>query len=423
MAAKTMPSIQPAINVRVFKNGDEHFTGKRFVISNRTTRDFDSFLNEVTWGLKASFGAVRKLHTPVHGHKIQDLSALENNNVYVAAGTEKFKKKSYNEPLSSPRRLGTVKASTFAGAIHPVTHSRIRRSARIRHVPVGTKTIYVYRNGDDKELPLRMLLRYRVLQNFETVLTEINSRVNLLNGLAIRRLYKMNGERVSECSQIETESKYVAAGGERFKKVAYGQWEPSAVLSPRHVKKKPLPPIKAKPPPQKSSPPAKTKPSPVKKEKPEKKKKKRVEKSPEQKEADSVFHHKPTTVKRSREKDQHLNYDDDPNAVFKAKEENSETEGAREVADTKETAVDLPIDQIAAEEVDEDIGGEDLPTNQESKSPEREKSPVPFANDSPRRKSPPNNHQQLSSKLDDTIRDDYPEENSPNRHSPKDELK
>ncbi|XP_071956763.1 doublecortin domain-containing protein 2-like isoform X1 [Antedon mediterranea] len=413
---KAMP-IQPAINIRVFKNGDDFYTGKRFVINTRTTKDFDSFLNEVTSGLRASFGAVRKLHTPVNGHKIQDLSSLENNNIYVAAGSEKFKKKSYNEHLS-PRRLaaGTVKAFTFAGPIQPVTHSKIRRSARIRHISVGTKTIFVYRNGDDKELPMRLLLRYRSLQNFETVLTEINVKVNLLNGVAIRRLYKMNGERVLDCSQIDSDGKYVAAGTERFKKVAYGQWEPSTMLSPRHVKK-PLPPIKARPPPRKSSPPAKPKPATVRKQKTEKKKK-RPEKSAEQKEAESVFHHKPTTVKRSREKE-HPNYDaDDPNAVFKAKEGNSETEGAKEIEDTRETAIDLPIDQIAAEEVDEDIGGEDLPMKQESKSPE------PYVRDSPKRETPSPTRQQrpVSDEVPEVAEEvpDFYAEEKPKSHSPDD---
>ena len=44
----------------------------------------------------------------------------------------------------------------------------------------------------------------------------------------------------------------------------------------------------------------------------------------------------------------------DPEGVFKAKEERNETKGAAEVQDTVETAIDLPIDQVAAEEVEEE---------------------------------------------------------------------
>ena len=42
--------------------------------------------------------------------------------------------------------------------------------------------------------------------------------------------------------------------------------------------------------------------------------------------------------------------DEDP-SVFKARGGNRETSGAREVEETRDTAVDLPIDQVEAEEV------------------------------------------------------------------------
>lgn len=41
--------------------------------------------------------------------------------------------------------------------------------------------------------------------------------------------------------------------------------------------------------------------------------------------------------------------------VFKAKEGRKETRGASEIQETRETAIDLPIDQIAAEEVEDEV--------------------------------------------------------------------
>lgn len=41
----------------------------------------------------------------------------------------------------------------------------------------------------------------------------------------------------------------------------------------------------------------------------------------------------------------------DDGGVFKAKDTNKHTKGAREVGETKDTRTDLPIDQVPAEEV------------------------------------------------------------------------
>lgn len=41
----------------------------------------------------------------------------------------------------------------------------------------------------------------------------------------------------------------------------------------------------------------------------------------------------------------------DDGGVFKAKQTNRQTYGAREVRETRDTRVDLPIDQVPAEEV------------------------------------------------------------------------
>ena len=46
----------------------------------------------------------------------------------------------------------------------------------------------------------------------------------------------------------------------------------------------------------------------------------------------------------------HVLFTDD-GGVFKAKGQNKDTRGAREVRDTGDTKVDLPIDQVRAEEV------------------------------------------------------------------------
>lgn len=78
--------------VVIFRNGDVFYPGRRFVINQRQSSTFDSFLNTVTRGLTAPFGAVRNIYTPDNGHRVEDLEQLVHGEIYVAAGAEKLKK-------------------------------------------------------------------------------------------------------------------------------------------------------------------------------------------------------------------------------------------------------------------------------------------------------------------------------------------
>ena len=80
-----------AKKVHIYSNGDRFFTGRRFVINPRQTRNYESFLTQVTYSLKPSFGAVRVLRTPENGHPVCDLSDLETGRSYVACA-QKFVK-------------------------------------------------------------------------------------------------------------------------------------------------------------------------------------------------------------------------------------------------------------------------------------------------------------------------------------------
>lgn len=75
-----------------YRNGDAHFPGKRFVVNPRQLTTFDSFLNAVTLGVAAPFGAVRNVFTPREGHRVLSLDTLEHGRNYVAGGSERFKR-------------------------------------------------------------------------------------------------------------------------------------------------------------------------------------------------------------------------------------------------------------------------------------------------------------------------------------------
>lgn len=82
----------PTKTIIVYRNGDSFYPGRKVVVNPRQVSTFDNFLTSLTGGIEAPFGAVRKLYTPTHGHKVQHLDELKHGSVYVAARNEQFKK-------------------------------------------------------------------------------------------------------------------------------------------------------------------------------------------------------------------------------------------------------------------------------------------------------------------------------------------
>ena len=80
-----------AKRVYVFQNGVEKSNAKVLVVNERHVRDFGSFLNRVTSGIRAPV-AVRNIYTPSGGHKVHSLDQLVSGKYYVAGGAEHFKK-------------------------------------------------------------------------------------------------------------------------------------------------------------------------------------------------------------------------------------------------------------------------------------------------------------------------------------------
>ncbi len=78
--------------IRLLRNGDEFYRGHKFVINSRKYRYFDVFMDDISNDLNANFGAIRKIHTPVNGHRIRSLDELEDGKTYVANGNSRFVK-------------------------------------------------------------------------------------------------------------------------------------------------------------------------------------------------------------------------------------------------------------------------------------------------------------------------------------------
>ncbi len=84
---------EPIVAKKIYlhRNGLKGIQPKMLVVNERHIRDFSSFLNRVTSGIKAPV-AVRSIYTPIGGSRIHKLEELENGKHYVAGGNEHFKR-------------------------------------------------------------------------------------------------------------------------------------------------------------------------------------------------------------------------------------------------------------------------------------------------------------------------------------------
>jgi hypothetical protein len=88
-------SLEYGKTIKLLRNGDEFYRGQKVVINSRKYRYFDVFLDDISDSMNAQFGAVRNIHTPLHGHKIKSLDQFEDGQTYVASGNGRFKRLKY----------------------------------------------------------------------------------------------------------------------------------------------------------------------------------------------------------------------------------------------------------------------------------------------------------------------------------------
>ncbi|XP_067097789.1 doublecortin domain-containing protein 2-like [Osmerus mordax] len=292
----------PTKTVVVYRNGDAFYPGRRIVINPRQVPSFDSFLNNVTRGVEAHFGAVRNIYTPRQGHRILSLEILQHGEKYVAAGTEHFKKLDYfNITTVKPQRKKSE-------VIKPVVHSRIIVPARWGKILHESCTINVFTNGNYFVPPVRLLIPKYTLRNWEIVLAMITEKVRLRTG-AVRRLCTLDGTPLSSSVELENNHYYVATGMERFRLLPYFHWvQRKGIFQECSLGLK----------------------------------------------ADSLFYAKPERAKQQKHVSQTPLLSSGEGSVFRAKARRRETAGATEIPEDEQIKVDLPVDQVEAKVVEEE---------------------------------------------------------------------
>ncbi|XP_064177272.1 doublecortin domain-containing protein 2B [Anguilla rostrata] len=279
MGTQGPAALPPVKSVTVYRNGDPFFPGRRFVVNHRQVANLECFLSDVTQSIRAPV-AMRTLYTPGAGHRVRELEELRSGAQYVAAGFERFKKLDYTNTGPKPvarrsdraqlhiygqvhsclrkgsfrKRFGLSVYSSRAEITHVngvwmcwcgssgrgqsrkfCRHSEGReegRGGKVRAVQrpnVSAKwrkaihlpcIIHVFRNGDLLCPPMRFILPRSTLQDLEQILSMVSEKASLRTG-AVRRLCTLEGGAVSAGEELESGQYYVAVGTERFKKLPY----------------------------------------------------------------------------------------------------------------------------------------------------------------------------------------------------------
>ncbi|KAM9777538.1 doublecortin domain-containing protein 2B [Neosynchiropus ocellatus] len=356
MAAGVLP---PVKSVVVYRNGDPFYNGRRFVINQRQVATMEAFLTEVTQNIGAPL-AVRTLYTPRQGHRVNHLQELQTGAQYVAAGFEKFKKLDYLN--SGAKKPPPTQEDTETKVIQ-----RRNVSAKWRKLIPLPCVLHVFRNGDLLCSPFRFIIPRSLQQDLELILSLVSEKVSLRTG-AVRRLCTLDGATVTSAAELQTGHCYVAVGSERFKKLAYVELLAS--------KKRYLIDRTRKP---ESGAEDQFSDSALP-DSPEQRDGRRVKSTGDEAAADSVFFSRPVRI-RHRPPRPPQAARAAQRSVFKRGpgQKREELSGAQEVQEDHDTVTELPVDQRAAETVDEeeDLRRATLDTTHEQEPKEERSSAEP----------------------------------------------
>ncbi|EGD72690.1 hypothetical protein PTSG_04419 [Salpingoeca rosetta] len=207
--------------IRVYRNGDTHFPGRNILIRNPKV-DFTVFLDVVTQGVKANFGAVHRLYDAETGHRVRAILDLEDGRAYVAAGKERFRPYAYAQ-IPDAKTLGKPLRGGAVNPLPPVHHIRKPvRSGRARKAAAATRPIIitVLRNGETGP-GVKLMLGKRDRLTFDQVFRQIEERV-ALPAEPIRKMCDLQGHRVNTLAGIFDGAVLVAVGRRhKFKRALY----------------------------------------------------------------------------------------------------------------------------------------------------------------------------------------------------------
>ncbi|XP_037081015.1 doublecortin domain-containing protein 2-like [Pollicipes pollicipes] len=216
---------EPAKWIVVYKNGDQHYPGRRMVVKPREIKTFDHLLEEVTVKLSPSFGAVRNIFTPEGGTRVSSLTDLKANGRYVASPNEPFRQLSKTRYADIPVQSTSQSRISLQPSKDKLQTSLRRLKAvpsRYRDAASDELTIHVYRNGDAYSPAGTFRLNRMARSHWEQTLARVGEKLQI--GRGVHKLYNLRGQLVRNlATDLEHNGQYVAAAdNDSFRLVNYG---------------------------------------------------------------------------------------------------------------------------------------------------------------------------------------------------------
>ncbi|XP_050705832.1 doublecortin domain-containing protein 2-like [Eriocheir sinensis] len=216
MAREGLPATARHLNlprgkrIVLYRSGDKFYPGAPFTVNPRYIKSVNDLLADATEKVDAVWGAVRSIHTPNTGTKVNTLEAINPQGSYVAAGVKGFIHipggyENIGKPvLIRKRRTGPSRNAS-------------RRSYYGEGVFRGFK-VAVYRNGDNTTT-YPFTFTTDDYDDWDKALDRLSK--NLPNG-PIKRFFYLSGNPVQGPEDLINYGTYVVAGrDEDFHKAQY----------------------------------------------------------------------------------------------------------------------------------------------------------------------------------------------------------
>ncbi|XP_021346393.1 doublecortin domain-containing protein 2-like isoform X4 [Mizuhopecten yessoensis] len=359
-----------AKKITVYQNGNKHFGGCDTYLNPKHYPNPNIFMDYLTTLIPKkggrNKGCIRKLYTK-SGRRIYGFGQISHGGEIVAAGDEDFKKDSYQsiQAYRTPRKGQRQSRNNNFAQNKNSKYEDIK--PRFHETGEPGIRIYIHKNDQPFDKSVLVLLRQKRLGQMHYVMEDINTELYEDSKFPVGFVCDLNGVPVTKTTDFQPEEFYVAVPpNQSFKPAPYSCRRhdlPNFITNPYYgtgfprstylwqdlhssrpttwtSKHNPIPPI-SKPSPNQS----------VASHPETNLRRRKIQNTHED------VHQKPVKHKRTPEtKVRQVDYDQDNSSVFRAKKENKTTKGAKEVRETKDTKTDLPIDQVKAEEVEEDYG-------------------------------------------------------------------
>ncbi|NXM65345.1 DCDC2 protein, partial [Serilophus lunatus] len=198
VSARFRKPLQEPYTIFLIANGDLISPAVRLLIPRKTLNHWDHILEMVTGKVTLRSGAVHRLYT-LDGKLVQNGSDLENGQIYVAVGREKFKKLPYGDLLfskSTTRRPQGSKASVLP----PIVGSRKSKgsgSDRLSKSTIGSSD-----QGENSSSPQLPKGKDKKSQNPENSLSHT---VSPLDFTSFHSIFPFVGDDIYKAREDESE--------------------------------------------------------------------------------------------------------------------------------------------------------------------------------------------------------------------------